>query len=295
MLAVVFALVAALALGVSDFYGTLATRRIGSVATTLAGYSTATMLIALGLLIVPSVWSFDAVFFGALAGVSIAIGFLTFYLAVAAGPVAVVAPMIAVLYAAIPVAWAVARGELLSALGWVGVGIGVIAVLALSIPPKDGAENSAERAVEASQGRGTGPRPATLALAVIAALGLGGATIAMDYVPSGSGIAPALIQSAVAVLVVAVVWVFVPRPPRGEFHTPSLGMAAWSGLLLGLGNGLFVLALQLGSLALVSVLVALYPLSTILLARFVLKEHLSRIQWAGVGLAVLAAVLLGAA
>lgn len=295
MLAVVFALVAALALGVSDFYGALATRRIGSVATTLAAYSTATILIALGLLFLPNVWSVDAVLFGALAGVSIAIGFMTFFVAIAAGPVAVVAPMIAVLYAAIPVAWAVARGELLSALGWIGVGIGVLAVLALSIPPKEGAENTEERAAEVKVGRGTGPAPMTLVMAVIAALGLGGATIALDYVPSNSGIAPALIQSAVAVLVVAVVWVFVPRPPKGEFHTASLGTAAWSGLLLGLGNGLFVLALQVGSLALVSVLVALYPLSTILLARFVLKEHLSKMQWAGVGLAIVAAVLLGAA
>lgn len=293
-MAVLFALVAALVLGISDFYGALATRRIGAVTTTLASYTTATMLIALGLLIIPSAWSFDAVFFGAIAGVAIAIGFLAFYASISAGPVAVIAPMIAVLYAAVPVGWAVARGEQLPLIGWIGVAVGVVAVLALSIPPKGGAENDDERAVELTAGRGTGPAPLTLVLGVVAALGLGGASIALDYVPSDSGIAPALMESAVAVLVVAVVWVFVPKPARGELHMPSLGTAAWSGLLLGLGNALFVLALQVGSLALVSVLVALYPLSTILLARFVLKEHLSRIQWTGVALAIVAAVLLGA-
>lgn len=293
MLAVTFALLAALSFGVSDFYGALATRRIGSVIATLASYSASTVLIAIGLLFVPNAWSFEAVFFGALAGVSIAIGFVAFYAAMAAGPVAVIAPMIAVLYASVPVAWAVAHGEQLPVVGWIGVGVGVIAVLALSIPPKGGAESDAERAVEIAAGRGAGPTPKTLAIAVIAALGLGGATIALSFVPKGAGIAPALTQSAAAVLVVALVWVFIPRPKKGELHFPSLGMASWSGLIMGFGNAVFVLAVQYGPLALVSVLVALYPIGTILLARFVLKEHISRIQWMGIGLAIVAAVLLG--
>ena len=293
MLAVTFALLAALSFGVSDFYGALATRRIGSVIATLASYTASTVLIAIGLLFVPNSWSFEAVVFGAIAGVSIAIGFVAFYAAMAAGPVAVIAPMIAVLYASVPVAWAVAHGEQLPVVGWIGVGVGVIAVLALSIPPKGGAESDEERAVEIAAGRGAGPSPKTIVTAVIAALGLGGATIALSFVPKGAGIAPALTQSAAAVLVVAIVWVFIPRPKKGELHFPSLGMASWSGLIMGFGNAVFVLAVQYGPLALVSVLVALYPIGTILLARFVLKEHISRIQWMGIGLAIVAAVLLG--
>ena len=64
-------------------------------------------------------------------------------------------------------------------------------------------------------------------------------------------------------------------------------------LLLAVGNGLFVLALQQVSLALVAVLVALYPLATILLARIVLRENVSTVQWLGIGLAVFAAGLMG--
>lgn len=293
MIAVLFALVAALGYGISDFYGAVASRKIGAVPATLASYSSGVVLIGLATLLIPGAWSIDAVVFGAIAGVAVALGFLAFYAAFAIGPVAILAPMIAVLYAAVPVGWSVARGEQLSGIAWAGIALGVIAVLALSIPPKGGAENDEERAVEAAAGRGTGPSKFALLLGVVAALGMGGASVALDYAPKNSGLSSALIESGVAVLVLAVVFVFVPRPQKGQVPFTALGIAFASGLLLAVGNALFVLALQNGSLALVGVLVSLYPLATILLARFVLKEHISKIQWSGVGLAIGAAVLMG--
>lgn len=293
MTVIVLALIAALGYGISDFYGAVASRRLGAVATTLASYSSGVVLMGVAALLVPGAWSADAVIFGAIAGVAVALGFLAFYAAFAIGPVAILAPMIAVLYAAVPVTWSVARGEQLPTVAWVGIALGVVAVLALSIPPKGGAESDAERAVEGAEGRGPGPTPFALALGVIAALGMGGASVALDYAPKDSGLSSALIETLVAVVVLAVVFAFVRRPSTGEVDYRALGIALGSGLLLAVGNGLFVLALQHGSLALVGVLVALYPLATILLARFVLKEHISRIQWSGIGIAIVAAVLMG--
>ena len=293
MTAVLFALVAAFGYGVSDFYGAVAARRIGAVSATLASYSSGVVLIGLATLLVPGTWSVDAAFFGGIAGVAVALGFLAFYAAFAIGPVAILAPMIAVLYAAVPVSWSVARGEQLPTVAWVGIAIGIIAVLALSVPPKGGAESDAERAAEVEQGRGVGPTPFALALGVLAALGMGGASVALDYAPKDSGLTSALVESAVAVVVLAVVFAFVRRPVKGDVDYRALGVALASGLLLAVGNGLFVLALQQGALALIGVLVSLYPLATILLARFVLKEHISRIQWTGIGLALVAAVLMG--
>ena len=63
--------------------------------------------------------------------------------------------------------------------------------------------------------------------------------------------------------------------------------------MLGVGNILLVLALHSGNLAVVAVLVSLYPLATVVLAWFVLKERLSLVQFFGVALAITAAVLLG--
>jgi drug/metabolite transporter (DMT)-like permease len=57
-------------------------------------------------------------------------------------------------------------------------------------------------------------------------------------------------------------------------------------------NALLVVALQLGDLAVVSVIIGIYPLATIVLARLVLKERMSAVQASGVGLALIATVLL---
>lgn len=285
MLAVVYALIAALGYGVSDFYGAVAARRIGAVAATLASYLSGVVVLGLAVLVVPGAWSRDAVVFGALAGVAVAFGFLAFYAAFAIGPVVILAPLIAVLYAVVPVSWALAHGEQLPTIAWVGVGLGLVAVLALSVS----IPGEAERAEQRSEP----PRPLALLLGVVAALGLGGAAIALDYAPKDSGLSSALMETVVAVIVVGVAFAFVRRPLSEEGDRRAVGVALASGVLLAVGNGLFVLALQHGSLALVAVLVSLYPLATILLARIVFREHVSTVQWFGVGLAVIAAALMG--
>ncbi len=295
MLAVTFALVAALSYGVSDFYGAVATKRLGATTANFLGYGVGVVVIGLGALFVPGAWSMDAALFGGIAGVAVALGFLAFYKAMAQGPVSIIAPLIAVLYAAVPVGWSVARGSELSATAWWGIGLGIIAVLALSIAPKGGAESDEERAVEVAEGRGQGVTGGSLVLGVVAALAMGAASVSLDYAPKDSGINSALVESAVAVVVLGLVFAFTKRPVSSEPIKPALITAAGAGALQGVANATFVLALMYGELALVGVLVALYPLATILLARVVLKEHVSRIQWAGVGIALVAAILLGSA
>ena len=60
------------------------------------------------------------------------------------------------------------------------------------------------------------------------------------------------------------------------------------------GNALFIIANGLGSLSVTVVLASLYPVSTAILARIVLHERLSRVQLAGVALAVAGAALISA-
>jgi drug/metabolite transporter (DMT)-like permease len=81
----------------------------------------------------------------------------------------------------------------------------------------------------------------------------------------------------------------LPSPGRSR----ALGVTA--GVLLGAANALLLLALRSGSLAVVSVLVNLYPLATIVLSRAALKERMSPVQTLGVMLALAATVLLALA
>jgi drug/metabolite transporter (DMT)-like permease len=80
----------------------------------------------------------------------------------------------------------------------------------------------------------------------------------------------------------------------GAWRGSILAMVVACGLLDAWANALFLLATQQGMLTLVAVIGALYPASTLLLARAVLGERLARAQLGGVALALGAIVLVTA-
>jgi drug/metabolite transporter (DMT)-like permease len=77
------------------------------------------------------------------------------------------------------------------------------------------------------------------------------------------------------------------RPPA-----PVLGLAAIAGALDAVANLAFLLASRHGLLSLSSVITALYPAGTVLLAVLLLKERTGGVQRAGLALAAFAVVLL---
>ena len=78
----------------------------------------------------------------------------------------------------------------------------------------------------------------------------------------------------------------VPRtPPRPA----ARGLTAAAGALDAAANVLYLLAVREGLLSVVSVLAALYPVSTVILARLVLHERFARLQRIGMALALPAA------
>ena len=76
--------------------------------------------------------------------------------------------------------------------------------------------------------------------------------------------------------------------PRSESRPIVIG----GGALDMLANVLYLLAVRQGPLSIVATLTSLYPASTILLARVVLRERLRLVQQAGVACAALAIVLI---
>ncbi|BDI23328.1 EamA family transporter [Herbiconiux sp. L3-i23] len=289
MTAVLAALVAAAAYGTSDFFGGLAARRRGTVTGTTAVYAAATIVALGSMLVLPWRASPEAVVAGVAAGLFAIVGFLFFYAALAIGPMSVLSPSIALVNTLVPVVAAVLLGERLGPLGWTGVGAALAAGVLVSLEPRSGA----------------GVRPRGLLLAVAAGLLLGASIVALDAAPKDAGVLPAVLDTGVGFVAIIPLLLLVRRArgtgflatldrPESAAQRPDrfASLAIGAGVLLGISNILIVLALQGGELAIVSVLVSLYPVVTVVLAAAVLRERLALPQLLGVALALLAAALL---
>jgi drug/metabolite transporter (DMT)-like permease len=197
----------------------------------------------------------------------------------------VVAPITAVLSAVVPVAAGLAGGERPSAVALVGVPLALAAVAMLAREPRDDDE------------RTHGMTTLDLLTALGAGLGFGVFFVALDATADDAGLWPVVAGRCASVALFAIVaatWAGA-RAGRGRALAGSTPVVlVGCGLLDAGANATFLLATQRGLLTLVAVLGALYPASTLLLARAVLGERLARPQQAGVVLAGAAVVLVTA-
>lgn len=264
---VAFALIAALAFGVSDFVAGLMSRRAAAFAVAVVAQAAATAMIAV---IAPfSDWttSLSAFAWGALSGVGSGAGTAFLYRGLGSARMSVVASLSSVCAAGLPVVVGVGLGERPSLLGICGIAIAIPAVWLVS--------------------RSGDARPRGVASGVIDGAVAGGGFallyIALAQVPAEAGLWPLAVGQATSILVV---WAFAVRGGVRLRLPPRLALG---GVLVGvLGGGatlLYMLATRQQLLAVVAVLTSLYPASTILLARIVLRERIT----AGQGLGLLCA------
>jgi drug/metabolite transporter (DMT)-like permease len=187
----------------------------------------------------------------------------------------IVAP-IASTGAALPVIVGLAEGERPSAVQAIGIAVAIVGVMLAGREPDDPARTS-----ESSR--------AALGLALLAALGIGMTFVGLDQATQTAGVAWSLLgQRALEVTLFAVA-VLVTRPTLPRERT-TLGALALLGVLDMSAQAMFAVATTKGLLSIVSVLSSLYPATTVLLARTVLHERVSRLQEAGV-VAILAGVV----
>jgi len=265
------ALVSALCWGTADFFGGLTTRRLGIVL--VGAVSQAAGLVAIGLVIVltrapmPDGRGFAL---GAAAGLCATIGLGALYQGLAVGPMSVVAPITA-LEVIVPVAAGFIRGDRPTSVQVVGM---VVAILGVVLAARETAADE-----DAVRGRVPG-----VIYGIVAAVFLGLLVTFLNE--AGKQSAPwaafSLRLVSVPIFLVALVMTraWDRRPTRRD-----AGAMIGVGVLDNLANVTFAYAGQTGLLALISVVGSLYPVTTVLLARSVLHERLTRSQWAGVAIA----------
>jgi len=276
VLAVALSLLASACWGVADFTGGLQSRRV-PVVVVLAIVEGVGLLAVLIVVAATgeSLPGTRAILFAVGAGTAGAVALGCFYRALAIGTMSIVAP-ISSTGVALPVIVGIATGDRPSLLVSLGLVVAVVGVLLASREQHDDAE-------QAAAGR------AAVWLALIAALGFGSYFVFSDVAADSS--VPWLLAFSRVLIVPALIGVaFVRRAPAPA--RASLLVLGLAGLLDVSATGLYGLANTKGALSIVSVVGALYPVATVLLARVVLGERIRPLQQAGVSAAMLGVALI---
>jgi len=276
--AILLALASALVYGTADFLGGLASRRAAALLVTFV--SQCAGLVSLVVLL-PIAHGHGPngpdVAWGAAGGLSGALALVAFYWALAAGAMSVVAPITAVVSAVVPVVTGLALGDRPAPAALIGV---ALALPAIALIARETAESP----------RRLG-RPILLA-ALVAGLGFGFFFVALANTSGDSGLWP-LVGARGASITLLLLVVAVSRP-RGGVPAEIRPTVLTAGVLDTAANALYLAASGRGLLSIVAVIAALYPASTVVLARVVLGERIQRWQLAGFALAAAAVGLVAA-
>jgi len=347
VVAVLFALAAALGYGGSDFAAGLASREASVIRVTILADAASMVLM---LLVVPEVStgtpSLASAGWAVAAGVGGMAGTMALYSGFRHAAFSVAAPLSAVASAAFSVLAGLLFGEHPGALALTGIALALPAIVAVSASPAGAAggadlADAASPAGEADSAGGAAPEdpaaPASLGSTASASpadpasiagpadpVGSGGATnvrgggrggsgrqlagviyglaagagfgilfIGLNRAGSGGDLWPAVIAQVAGLAFASALAVV-----RGQLRLPPR-RASWLAVLTGVTGGggtlCFFVATHAGLLAVTAVITSLYPATTILMARLLLRERLTVVRLVGLGLAAASVALIAIA
>lgn len=220
----------------------------------------------------PEVFAATLAFGGGFLG---GLGLIAFYRAMAMNLIGVVAPVTAVVAAALPVGVGlIFGGEHLHAGQVAGIAAGLVAIALIN-----------------GGGEVTRAARAAVGLAILAGVGFGMFFILYHRASGAGAIAfvSGRLGSALAAICLALIS-HVRLVPRREVW-PLLGIG---GSLDGAGVVLYMFATFYGLLSLSALLTSFYPAFTVLCARIFLRERLALVQLAGAALAIASVALIAA-
>ncbi len=269
------ALASALVYGTADFIGGMATKRNKITLPVVVYSQLAGWVVVVGLIpIMPTAHPRVAdALWGLGAGIAGSAGLMLFYRGLSRGIMSIVSPVAAAMSAIIPVVGGLVAGDSPSGRVLFGVGLGILAVGLLGTQPL------------ASGHQGLDSPLKSLAGAIGAGCGFGGFFLLLHHTSKDAGIWP-LFFARIGSAGILVALSLARRQPV-KLVRPALGLTLLAGMVDMTANALYLIVTHKAQLSVIGVIVALYPISTLILARFVLHERVSRIQ---VGALVMAGI-----
>jgi drug/metabolite transporter (DMT)-like permease len=279
----VLALLGAAFYGAADFIGGFASRRASMFAVLTISQISGLLSLLLVLPFLPASSPHSADFaWGAAAGIAGGFGVGLLYRALAIGTMGVVAPTTSVCAVVVPVLAGVALGDRPDTMVSVGIAIAVVAIVLL------GQESThPDHPVSSPPAGGL---PAGMWHALASGVAIGCFFLLLSRAGPDAGLWPLVASRSAGVPIFGLIALATGASFR------ALGSLRWLLILGGaldmLANVLYLLASRSSDLAVAVTLVSLYPASTVLLARIVLRERLSRPQLVGMAGALVAVVLI---
>ena len=266
-------ILSALSFGAGDFAGAVAARRAGALVVVAGAHGIGLIALLLAaLLIQPPFPDLEGILIGLAAGVAGAVGLAALYRGMSLGSMGLVTALSGAGSLAIPLLVGALLGADASPIQLAGVCFAAAAAMAASGASRDELGRQA------------------LLLAGLAAVAFGAWYVLIDLAARAGDPLWALVFSrAASAGLTALVAARRFAGGRGGF---PVRIVAAAGLFDVGGNALYVVARDALPVSLAAALTGMYPVVTMLLARFVLGEHLPRLGQVGVALALFGVVLI---
>ena len=279
MMPVALASTSAVAYGISDYLGGVASRRARVLRVVSVSYPVSILVVGVAAFVAGGSPTAVGIAWGLASGLASGIAVWMFYGALASGPMSVISPITAILAAAGPLAFGLVAGERPS----VGVAVGMlVALVATMLVSLEGEAGSSVQ-----HGRLTGR---LLGLSVFSGLAFAAFFVLLSRVPAGEGLWPVAASRIGATAILLTVAVLARESFRFSARLIAIGVAI--AVFDAVANGTFYFAAQAGMLSLVSVIAALYPAFTVALALSHGGERMRPVQVVGLVLALVAIALL---
>lgn len=275
-MSILLGLMSAVVWGAGDFTGGIASRRTSAFRVVFFGEIVgilALMIVALGGH--ESLPNSTDMFKAALAGALGSLGLVLLYHALSTGSMSIAAPVSALAAGVLPVVVGSFAEGLPGGLTLMGFAFALLAIWFVS----QNQETPRNLLAHISD----------LRLPLLAGVGFGCYFVIMHAAAQSSTWWPMVISRAGGIAIIGFV-ILMRREPLRVIRS-AWGVIALNGVLDVGGNTFYILAGQVGRMDVSAVLSSLYPGVTVILAGLLLKERLSRRQWLGIGLALVAIVL----